>query len=164
MATLTEQAVSKDQGLKLEMTRVIKASKQRVFDAWTRPEFVRQWFGSEVKTCTNAETDPRVGGAYLFEMSGGSCGGGEGATDTITTSRATGRYVKVEPFDLLVFTWRGDWNPEEETLVTVALRDVDGGTEIKLTHERFATEASRDAHQHGWSESMDKLVRFLEMK
>lgn len=161
MATMTEQAVSKEQGLKLELTRVIKASKQRVFDAWTRPEFVRQWFGSEVKECTRAEMDPRVGGAYLFEMTGVSCLEGANKTE-VSTSRATGRYVTVDPFDLLVFTWSGDWNPAEETLVTVALRDVEGGTEIKLTHERFATEASRDAHQHGWSGSMDKLVRFLE--
>ena len=162
MATLVEQARGNEQGLKIEMTRVIKASKQRVFDAWTRPEFVRQWFGSEVKTCTNAETDPRVGGTYLFEMSGGSCAPVEGAADVSRTSRATGRYVKVEPFDLLVFTWCGDWDPSEETLVTVALRDVEGGTELKLTHERFATEASRAAHQHGWTGSMDKLVRFVE--
>ena len=157
MATLVEQAKGNEQGLKIEMTRVIKASKQRVFDAWTRPEFVRRWFGSEVKTCTKAETEPRVGGSYLFAMRGEPCEGVES-----DAAQVTGRYVKVEPHDLLVFTWRGDWYPAEETLVTVALRDVEGGTEIKLTHERFATEASRDAHQHGWSGSLDKLVRVLE--
>ena len=94
MATLVEQAKGNEQGLKIEMTRVIKASKQRVFDAWTRPEFVRQWFSSEVKTCTRAETELRAGGSYLFEMRGGSCGGVEGGTE-ISTSRVTGRYVKV---------------------------------------------------------------------
>lgn len=177
MATMTEQAVGKDQGLKLEMTRVIKASRQRVFDAWTRPEFIRQWFGPEVKKCTLAETDPRVGGAYTLELRGEPCEGEsvesgdsvdsgdsiKGGIDMSRTSRASGRYIKVDPFDLLQFTWKGDWEPDgPETLVTVALRDVEGGTEIKLTHERFATDASRDAHQHGWAESMDKLVRFLE--
>jgi len=163
MATMTEQAVSKDQGLKLEMTRVIKASKQRVFDAWTRPEFVRQWFGPEGKACSLAETDPRIGGAYTLELRGEPCGAVEGGIDMSRTSRATGRYIKIDPFDLLQFTWKGDWEPDGlETLVTVALRDVEGGTEIKLTHERFATESSRDAHQHGWAGSMDKLVRFLE--
>ena len=166
MATMTEQAVSKEQGLKLELTRVIKASKQRVFDAWTRPEFVRQWFGPEIKKCTLAETDPRVGGAYTLELKGEACEGDtvKGGIDMSRTSRATGRYIKVDPYDLLQFTWSGDWNPGEETLVTVALRDVEGGTEIKLTHERFATEASRDAHQHGWEGSLDKLVRLLETK
>lgn len=161
MATMTEQAVSKEQGLKLELTRVVKASRERVFNAWTRPEFVRQWFGSEVKECTRAEIDPRVGGTYLLQMSGVSCMEGGNKTE-VSTSRATGRYVTVDPFDLLVFTWSGDWNPAEETLVTVALRDVEGGTEIKLTHERFETEASREAHQHGWVGAMDKMVRFLE--
>lgn len=164
MATMAQHAVNNEQTLKLEITRVIKASKQRIFDAWTRPEFVRQWFGPEGKMCSAAETDPRVGGAYMLELKGSCDAGVEGGIDMSRTSRATGKYVKVQPWDLLVFTWTGDWNPDEETLVTVALRDVDGGTEIKLTHERFATEASRDQHQHGWTGSMDRLVRFAESK
>ncbi|GGA78664.1 hypothetical protein GCM10011507_32360 [Edaphobacter acidisoli] len=158
MAAVVEQAEGK--GLKLELTRVIKASRERVFDVWTRPEFVRQWFGGEVRPCSRAEADPRAGGTYLFEMTGTTGGSG---TD-VSTSRVTGRYVTVNPFDLLVFTWCGDWNPTEESLVTVALRDVDGGTEIKLTQERFATEASRDAHRNGWTGPLDKLVRFAETK
>ena len=72
--------------------------------------------------------------------------------------------MKVEPHDLLVFTWSGDWNPAEETLVTVALRDVEGGTEIKLSHERFATAASHAAHEQGWTGPLDKLARFAETK
>lgn len=159
MATVIEQAAGK--GLTLELTRVIKASRQRVFDAWTRPEFIRQWFGPAEKECSAVELDPRVGGAYMIELRGAGCSGVGGDTDTVRTSRATGRYIKVDPYDLLQFTWR--WDPDApETLVTVALRDVDGGTEIKLTHERFATEAERDAHQHGWTGSLDKLARFAE--
>lgn len=159
MATVVEQAAGKS--LKLELTRVIKASKQRVFDAWTRPEFVRQWFGPAEKECTLAETDARVGGAYTLELRGAGCTAEGAASDEVRTSRATGRYIKVDPYDLLQFTWR--WNPDApETLVTVALREVDGGTEIKLTHEGFATEGERDAHQHGWSGSLDKLERFAE--
>lgn len=162
MAVVVEEAAGKT--LKLELTRVIKASKQRVFDAWTRPEFVRQWFGGEDKKCSAAETDPRVGGAYMLEMTGPSCAGGEGDLNISRTSRVTGRYIKVEPHDLLVFTWSGDWNPAEETLVTVALRDFEGGTEIKLTQERFATETSRDQHQHGWAAPLAKLAAFAESK
>jgi len=162
MAVVVEEAAGKT--LKLELTRVIKASKQRVFDAWTRPEFVRQWFGGESKKCSGAETDPRLGGVYMLEMTGQSCAGVEGELNMTRTTRVTGRYIKVEPHDLLVFTWSGDWNPAEETLVTVALRDVEGGTEIKLTHERFATEASRDQHQYGWTDGLAKLVTFAESK
>jgi len=95
----------------------------------------------------------------MIEMTGPSCSD-EGGADEIRTWRVTGRYVKVEPYDLLAFTW--SWGPVDETLVTVALRDVDGGTEIKLTHERLQTEALRDLHQHGWEISLDNLVRFAE--
>lgn len=160
MTALAEHVAGK--GLKLELTRVIKASKQRVFDAWTRPEFVRQWFGSAEKVCSAAEMEPRVGGAYMIEMKGPSCTGTDSGADPNRATRVTGRYIKLDPHDLLQFTWTGDWDPNEETLVTVALRDVEGGTEVKLTHERFQTEAARDQHEHGWMGALDKMVRLFE--
>jgi uncharacterized protein YndB with AHSA1/START domain len=163
MATLVEQAAGKEQGtLTLELTRVIKASRQRVFDAWTRPEYMRQWFGPKEKGVGEIDLNPHAGGDYRIEMRGADCAGVVGGIDLNRTSMVAGRYVKVVPHELLVFTWRGDWNIEEETLVTVALRDVEGGTEVKLTHERFTTEASRDQHEHGWTGSFEKLVAFAQ--
>ena len=50
--------------------------------------------------------------------------------------------------------------PGEETLVTVMLTPTGTGTELLLTHERFHTEQSREAHNNGWMgclNSMDKL-------
>jgi uncharacterized protein YndB with AHSA1/START domain len=160
MTTTMEQSV--DKSLKLELTRVIKASRQRVFDALTRPEYVRQWFGPKEKMISNAEADPRVDGSYKLEMRGVEGAGVVNGIDLGRSSVVSGRYVTVVPHELLVFTWRGDWNPEEETLVTVALRDVEGGTEVKLTHERFLTETSRAQHEHGWTGSLEKLERFAE--
>lgn len=162
MATLAEHAVNKEQGLKLEMTRVIKASKQHVFDAWTRPEMIRQWFGPEGKMIGEVSADAKVGGAYGISMTG-NCNAEEGKAGEIDMRRdsaVSGTYIKVDPYDLLQFTWKGTWDPTEETLVTIELRDVDGGTELKLTQERFMTETSRAQHEHGWTGSLEKLGRF----
>ena len=35
------------------------------------------------------------------------------------------------------------------------------GTELVLTHERFAVEAVRDMHLAGWNGCIDKLERYL---
>jgi len=35
------------------------------------------------------------------------------------------------------------------------------GTELRLTHERFAVEAVRDMHVEGWGECIDKLEALL---
>jgi uncharacterized protein YndB with AHSA1/START domain len=163
MATLAEHVAGKEQSsLKLEMTRVIKASRQRVFDAWTRPEMIRQWFGPEGKMVAEVNADAKVGGSYGISMTG-KCDAEEGKAGEIDMRRdsmVSGRYIKVDPYDLLQFTWKGNWEPTEETTVTIELRDVDGGTELKLTQERFMTESSQAQHEYGWTGSLDKLELF----
>ena len=163
MATMIEQTmdvqdVTKD--IKLEITRVIRASRQRVFDAWTRPEYVRQWFspGGNI-TMRDAAMDLRDGGSYRLQMQGTNeeCDSStEGRRDTLVT----GTYRKVVPHELLVFTWNLNWDDSGETLVTVAFRDVEGGTEVRLTHERFATEKLRDQHEAGWANGLASLDRY----
>src|ERR1700738_3199988 len=100
MATVAEQAVNKEQGsLKLELTRVIKANRQRVFDAWTRPEMIRQWFGAEGKMVAEVSADAKVGGAYGIAMTG-NCDAEEGKAGEIDMRRdsaVSGRYIKVDP-------------------------------------------------------------------
>ena len=63
----------------------------------------------------------------------------------------------------LVFTWT--WpnsTPERESLVTISFRATQGGTELVFLHEQFFDETVRDNHRRGWSESFDKLERFLK--
>jgi hypothetical protein len=48
-----------------------------------------------------------------------------------------------------------------ETVVTVELLEVEGGTELILTHEGFDTETLRREHDEGWKEVLDSLVRSL---
>ena len=74
----------------------------------------------------------------------------------------TGSYTKVNPYDLLQFTWAAAWAPEEVSLVTIHLRDVDGGTEVRLVHERFGSESSCKGHTQGWIGALVKLAKVLE--
>jgi uncharacterized protein YndB with AHSA1/START domain len=148
--------------IRLEVTRMIKAPRARVFDAWTRPEMIRLWFGPEGMKPAEVSTDPQVGGAYSIALE--SCAPGSEAGGEPKHSIATGRYTKVNPYDLLQFTWTGNWVPGEESLVTVHFRELDGGTEIKLIHDRFHTEQSRDGHNAGWIRCMDRLAEKLAEK
>ena len=70
--------------------------------------------------------------------------------------------MEVIPNELISYTWRPAWSPGEESRVTVRLRDVEGGTELLLTHERFATVESRDGHERGWTSILGKLASYLE--
>jgi uncharacterized protein YndB with AHSA1/START domain len=151
------------ESLKLEMKRVIRASRQRVFDAWTRPETIRLWFGPG-RELGEVLADAKVGGEYSFTMLTKLAGdaGAADRCDVVQTSSAKGRYVRVEPYDLLQFTWIGSWDASVESMVTLTFTDVEGGTELAFVQQRFSSEASRDQHEYGWAPALDKLKQVLE--
>jgi uncharacterized protein YndB with AHSA1/START domain len=159
---LNPQVVSNPaENLTLQLSRIIRASRQRTFDAWTRPENIRQWFGGN-RTIGEVEIDPRKGGAYLLTLNGGPCDGTLTEVEKTPDVVVSGRYIKVDPYDLLSFTWASNLDPSEETLVTITFKDVAEGTEVTLTHERFATELSRSRHEKGWTGCLANLKTFAE--
>jgi uncharacterized protein YndB with AHSA1/START domain len=152
---MSTAAVASD--IKLQIHRTYNATPQQVFDAWTRPELIKEWFGPGHLTITDSSTDPRVGGAYRIAMEGPA----HHDPNVFQSVSATGVYTTFDPPKLLAFTWNGTWVPGEETLVTVALTPVDGGTELLLTHERFLTEESRDGHNRGWTTGLDNMAKLF---
>lgn len=57
-------------GREVIATRIVAASRERVFEAWTNPEHIRRWWGPEGFTNTFEQFDPRPGGAWRFVMHG----------------------------------------------------------------------------------------------
>lgn len=136
----------------LAIRRKLKASAETVFDAWTKPEALKRWFGpSDDMEIVIATADLRVGGRYRIV---GQMPGGE-------QHRVGGVYRDIVPGRKLVFTWAWESTPERESLVTVEIKPTAGGCDLTLTHEQFFDEAARDRHQHGWSGSIERLERYL---
>ncbi len=50
-----------------------------------------------------------------------------------------------------------DMDPSE-TLVTVALQETNGTTELRLTHERFSDAELRDKHNQGWCSCLERFA------
>jgi uncharacterized protein YndB with AHSA1/START domain len=160
MATLSIESAPASNDLMLSQTRVIRAPRARVYEAWTNPAILMKWFGSATMHCAGATMDARAGGAYRIEVAPNTppppAAGGAGSAAVV------GHFTKIVPNELVQFTWSATWSPEEETLVTVSLKDVAEGTELTLVHERFSTEASRDAHNSGWVGGLDKFTKLFE--
>lgn len=51
-------------------TRIIHTSLDRIFQAWTNPDILQQWWGPAGFTNTFMEFDLRVGGKWRFTMHG----------------------------------------------------------------------------------------------
>jgi uncharacterized protein YndB with AHSA1/START domain len=55
-----------------------------------------------------------------------------------------------------------DPDPDDvETLVELSFRDLGGSTEVVFTQGRFKTEARRELHRHGWTDSFDRLEQVI---
>ncbi len=52
------------------ITRVFDAPRDLVFEAWTEPKHMKQWWGPRIFTNNVAEMDVRPGGAYRLVMRG----------------------------------------------------------------------------------------------
>lgn len=139
---------------------VFQASPTRLFRAWTEPEEVRSWFGFKPYSLESARIDLRPGGAYCFEFSRGK----------ETYSAVTGEYIRVEPGELLIFSWRHEKVGESgETIasglsqVTVRFQAHQGGTLLTVIHEGIPQMENRRNVARGWSTSLGGLQHSLDL-
>ena len=139
--------------LDLELERVLTAPPAVVFDAFRDPDRLRQWWGPAGFTTPGIEYRPRVGETYRVEMQPP-----EGESFYLT-----GEFREVDPPARLAFTfvWEDPDPHDVETLVELSFTDLGGSTQLALSQGRFKTEARRQLHRDGWSDSFDKLERFL---
>src|SRR5438270_11378617 len=142
--------------LSLEVKRLIKAPRNRVYAAWTDPAQLKQWFGPENVQTRQLVADARVGGKFRWDLINS-----EGETMT-----CRGEYRELQPSKKIVFTWQ--WEDDEawenhSSIITVELDDAGGGggTELRLTHEKLPNEESRHGHTRGWNSALDKLEKFF---
>ena len=117
------------------ITRAFDAPAALVFEAWTTPELVRQWWGSETSPLVVCDIDLRVGGdwRYVTREPDGTQLGWHGTYREID---APARLVSTEVFE---------GHPEGEAVNTMVLTEVDGVTTMHVTVQHSSTE-NRDGH------------------
>lgn len=145
-----EQA-SDDKVLVIE--RIIATTPTRLFEAWTDPKLLVQWWGPEGMTTPDHALDVREGGAWTTTMMNA-----EGGRYT-----CSGVYTRIEPPERLSFTWA--WTQEDgsrgpETQIDVTFAAVEAGTRMVLVQKVFETTEARDSHRGGWESSFNDLERF----
>lgn len=150
----------------LMVRKTIRARRERVFEAWTKPELMQQWL---VRPNGRSETsiDLRVGGRYENNMYANPDDEGACVESGRTASgekifKHFGEYLEIVPPERLVFTWNSA--TVQNTRVTVELRSVGEGTEVTILHELFATEQDRQAHTEGWEVCLEQLATLLAYK
>ena len=139
----------------ISTTRVFDAPRELVWEAWTDPKHVSQWWGPNGFTTTTSVMDVRPGGRWIFVMHGPD---GTDYPNEIT-------YVEVVKPERLVY----EHGPEPLFHVTVKFVEEGRKTRIEM-QSLFDTAAERDrvVEEYGAIEGMHqtlgRLAEFLAKK
>lgn len=116
--------VTTPSGQEIRMTRLFNAPRQLVFEAMTKPEHVRQWWGrlGEGYSVPVCEIDFRVGGAWRFVNRHPN---GDAAFH--------GEYREIVPPSRVVFTEIFEAFPDTVSVVTAELSEDGGQTRLTAT-------------------------------
>ncbi|MCA9566509.1 MAG: SRPBCC domain-containing protein [Myxococcales bacterium] len=113
----------------IRMERTFRASRERVFEAYVRPELVRRWLGTSRMDWHTCTIDARVGGGFRYLWTRGDFRMG-----------IQGVFVVLEPPARIVHRERFDGS-DGETLVTTLFHDEGGLTRVETVLEYGSTEA-----------------------
>jgi uncharacterized protein YndB with AHSA1/START domain len=147
----------------LVIERTFKASPEQIFDAFTDPTQLAQWWWPKGFTCPAAKVDLRVGGTYKLAMQWPDFIPG----DNQFAHYMDGAYFEIDRPHRLLMSGRAVNDEQGElfaTLIEVTLQEHDGGTALTMRQSYFEpmppAEALGGAEQ-GWNEQLDKLEQLL---
>ena len=138
----------------IHLDTIIHAPIQAVWNAWTHPGLILQWFGSDPNGVgISAHVDLRPGGSFEISFRGS-----EGIAHT-----CFGVYKEVAAFSRLIFSWEWKSEPGVESRVTVLLTPEGDHTLMQFEHAHVG---SKSAHNYkaGWRDTFVKLERVLNTK
>lgn len=117
----------------LVVTRTFDGPARLVFEAFTRPELLRQWWvpKSMGMTLLSLDADVRAGGTYRLVFK-----------HEASTMEFFGKYLEVTPHSRLV--WSNEEGGDSGSVTTVTLAEADGKTRLVM-RELFPSREALDA-------------------
>lgn len=134
--------------------RVIKATPDKVFRAFTEPNAMEFWIPPYGFLGTVHSMDAKVGGSYKMSFTNFTTG---------SSHAFGGEYLEIIPNELLQYSDKfDDPNLPGEMITTVRLKEVSCGTEINITQEGIPDMIPAEMCYLGWQESLEKLIKLVE--
>jgi uncharacterized protein YndB with AHSA1/START domain len=138
----------------VSLHRVIKATPEKVYRAFTDSKAFASWIPPYGYLCDVHSMDVKQGGTYKMSFINFSTGNGHSFG---------GKYLELKPNEYLKYTDKfDDPNLPGEMITTVSLKKVSGGTELKITQDGIPDVIPADMCYLGWQDSLDKLIRLVE--
>lgn len=139
----------------IKITRLIDAPRERVFDAWTNPDSLNEWWGPQGFSNTTESIDVRPGGVWQFNM--------HSPDGTDYPNRIT--FEEITKPERITYHHGEDEGRPREFHTTVTFEDVSGRTLLTMKMV-FATAELREAALgfgaiEGGHSTLDNLTEFV---
>jgi uncharacterized protein YndB with AHSA1/START domain len=148
------------------LEKVYDAPLEKVWQAWTDPEMLKQWWGPDHVTIPECEVDLKIGGKFYIVMEAGE---GMGPfKGTLWPMQA--EFTVIEPNSKLAYTAQA-WTEgkKEETTIDqtteVTFSEEGGKTKIVVKAAIYkagpGAKLAAEGMQYGFTQQLDKLTNFL---
>jgi len=145
----------KSRANEIHIVRTYDAPVAAVWDAWTDPDQVAQWWGPRGFTLTTHSKDFRVGGVWKYTMHGPD------GTDYPNVTP----YLEIEKHKKLVYDHGGSEDRPPMFRVTVVFSESDGKTTMDMTMSLATPEALEETRKiikkFGGNSTWDRLAEYL---
>ncbi len=156
---MAEQIVAHTDSNDLVISRLVRAPRAKLWQAWADPKLLKEWWCPKPWTTEVREFDMRPGGAFYTFMRGPDGG----------TSDNPGAFLEVVPQTRIAFTsmLTGGWRPNTPWLpftAVITMGDEASGTRYIAT-VMHPDQATRDKHDQmgfhdGWGTCITQLEAF----
>ena len=138
----------------VRLHRVLTAKPEKVYRAFLEADAMAKWLPPNGFTCTVAQLEPKVGGAYKMSFRNFTTGQSHGFG---------GKYLELVPNERLRYTdVFDDPNLPGTIEVTVTLKKVMVGTEITIVQDGIPDAIPTEMCYLGWQESLRNLAALVE--
>jgi uncharacterized protein YndB with AHSA1/START domain len=150
----------------VEFERIYDAPAEKVWQAWTDPSQLKQWWGPDNVTIPECEVDLRVGGRIYIVMEATEAMGEYAGTRWPMEAKIT----ELEPNKKLVYEAKAWTEGDEagttiETVQELAFAEENAKTKmnLKATLNKVGPKAGMAAEgmKYGFSQQFDKLEKYL---
>jgi uncharacterized protein YndB with AHSA1/START domain len=137
----------------VRLHRVLPTKPEKVYKAFVDADAKARWLPPNGFTCKVHSYDPKVGGAYKMSFTNFSTGNGHSWT---------GKFLELVPGERVVYADKfDDPNMPGEMVVTVTLKKVMVGTELRIEQTNVPAAIPLEGCYLGWQESLEYLAKLV---
>jgi uncharacterized protein YndB with AHSA1/START domain len=141
--------------LEVELIREFNAPRRLVFDAFSKPEHIRRWWGTRGTPIVQCDIDFRPGGRYRFVV----------RREKGQEYAFRGEFHEITPPERIVQTFEVEGMPGSISFETLTLTEHNGTTTLRARSRMESIEARdamlRSGMEAGAAETYDRLEELL---